>query len=74
MKVYLLQVSILWGYKYIQNRIETYASLKKEDLLKKIEEIKFSLRETEIFASCNILSFEIENLKKVECLEPENEM
>lgn len=74
MKVYLLQVSILFGYKYIQNRIETYVSLKKEDLLKKIEEIKFSLTETEILVSCNISSFEIENLKKVECLEPENEM
>ncbi len=74
MKAYLLQVSILWGHKHIKERIETYVSLKKEDLFKKIKEIQSSLKETEFLTSFNISSFEIENLKKVECLEPENEM
>lgn len=74
MKAYLLQASILLGNKYMKERIETYVSLKKEDLFKKIKEIQSSLKETEFLTSFNISSFEIENLKKVECLEPENEM
>lgn len=74
MKAYLLQASILSGHKYMKERIETYVSLKKEDLFKKIKEIQSSLKETEFLTSFNISSFEIENLKKVECLEPENEM
>lgn len=74
MKVHLLQVLILFGYKCEKERIETYVSLKKEDLLKKLKEIQISLKETEWLDSFNISGFEIETLKKVECLEPENEM
>lgn len=74
MKAHLLQVSILFGHRYEKERIETYVSLKKEDLLKKLKEIEISLKENEWLASFNISGFEIEDLKKVECLEPENEM